>query len=180
LSKVQAGDYTSIAVVAGSFLRPVGGLISDRIGGYRVLVAVLAAASICLLAISAGPPVTIALALFTLVMALLGIGNGAVFQILPLRFPDKVGIMTGVVGAAGGFGGFLLPSLLGWIKDRTGQYGAGVAICGAVAFAGMCVLLRLGVSWRRPDLHCRARACSHTGANESTNARPHNITRQCS
>ncbi len=149
LSKVQAGDYTSIAVVAGSFLRPVGGLISDRIGGYRVLLAVLAVVAICLFAVSAGPPLAIALALLTMSMALLGVGNGAVFQILPLRFPDKVGIMTGVVGAAGGFGGFLLPSLLGWIKDRTGQYGAGVAICGAVALAGMCVLLRLGVRWRR-------------------------------
>lgn len=149
LSKVQAGDYTSIAVVAGSFLRPVGGLISDRIGGYRVLLAVLGLAAMCLFAISAGPPVAIALALLTVTMALLGLGNGAVFQILPLRFPDKVGILTGVVGAAGGFGGFLLPSLLGWIKDRTEQYGAGIAICGAVAFAGMCVLLQLGVHWRR-------------------------------
>ncbi|HZT38654.1 MAG TPA: MFS transporter [Bryobacteraceae bacterium] len=149
LSKVHAGDYTSIAVIAGSFLRPVGGLISDRVGGYRVLLAVLGLVAICLFAISSAPPVTIGLLLLTLVMALLGIGNGAVFQILPLRFPDKVGIMTGVVGAAGGFGGFLLPSLLGWIKDRTGQYGAGIAICGAVALVGMCVLLRLGARWRR-------------------------------
>jgi NNP family nitrate/nitrite transporter-like MFS transporter len=82
-------------------------------------------------------------------MALLGIGNGAVFQILPLRFPDRVGIMTGVVGAAGGFGGFLLPSLLGWIKDQTGQYTAGLVICSAIALGGACVLLQLGVWWQR-------------------------------
>jgi NNP family nitrate/nitrite transporter-like MFS transporter len=149
LSKVQAGDYTTIAVMAGSFLRPVGGWISDRMGGYRALLGVLTTVAVCLFAVSTAPPLAIALALLTAVMALLGIGNGAVFQILPLRFPERVGIMTGVVGAAGGFGGFLLPSLLGWVKDQTGAYGAGLVTCSAIALAGACVLLQLGVRWQR-------------------------------
>lgn len=68
-----------------------------------------------------------ALSLLIAVMAMLGMGNGAVFQMVPQRFPQSVGILTGIVGAAGGIGGFLLPSLLGIVKDRTGFYSGGNA-----------------------------------------------------
>ena len=60
-------------------------------------------------------------------MGLLGMGNGAVFQLVPQRFADRIGIVTGVVGAAGGLGGFCLPSLLGAAKDVTGSYAPGLA-----------------------------------------------------
>ncbi len=147
LSKVAAGDFTTFAVLAGSFLRPVGGMISDRIGGYKLLLVLLAGVSVCLAAIGIVPPVNVALLLLILAMGMLGMGNGAVFQMLPQRFPARVGILTGIVGAAGGVGGFLLPSMLGTIKDRTGQYGIGFGICAAAIFCGALVLLYLGHSW---------------------------------
>jgi nitrate/nitrite transporter NarK len=63
-------------------------------------------------------------------------GNGSVFQLVPQRFPERVGIMTGVVGAAGGFGGFLLPSLFGLLKDATGNFACGFLILNICFLAG--------------------------------------------
>jgi NNP family nitrate/nitrite transporter-like MFS transporter len=147
LAKVAAGDFTTVAVLAGSFLRPVGGMISDRIGGYKLLLVLLVGVSLCLGAIGFAPPVNMALVLLILAMGMLGMGNGAVFQMLPQRFPTRVGILTGIVGAAGGVGGFLLPSMLGAIKDRTGQYGFGFVLCAAAILAGALMLLHLGHGW---------------------------------
>ena len=81
-------------------------------------------------------------------MGMLGMGNGSVFQLVPQRFPDRVGIMTGIVGAAGGFGGFLLPSLLGYMKDRTGSFGSGFAVLACCFLAGVVALLYLKNVWR--------------------------------
>ena len=147
LSKVTSGDLTTMAVFAGSALRPVGGWLADRIGGYRMLLALLTGVALCLMAASSLPQVGVTLALLTLTMGMLGMGNGAVFQILPQRFPTRVGILTGIVGAAGGLGGFFLPSLLGVVKDRTGEYGLGLTICAGAAIVGAAALFLVGPSW---------------------------------
>ncbi len=148
LSKVQAGDFTTIVVVAGSFLRPIGGWVADKIGGYRVLLALLLGVGCCLAGISRLPPLAVVVCLLFLAMGMLGMGNGSVFQLVPQRFPHRVGIITGLVGAAGGLGGFLLPSLLGAIKDRTGGYGIGILFFAAVFVIASAALLLLGSSWR--------------------------------
>jgi len=149
LTAVQAGDLTTIVVLFGSFLRPIGGLLADRWGGYRMLLALLTGIAICLAGVATLPPVTVALPLLVCAMAMLGMGNGSVFQLVPQRFPDRVGIMTGIVGAAGGFGGFLLPSLLGTIRGRTGSFGMGFAIFGAFVLLGAAALFfYLGRVWR--------------------------------
>jgi MFS transporter, NNP family, nitrate/nitrite transporter len=148
LSKVRAGDFTTIVVLAGSFLRPIGGWISDRIGGYRLLLFLLAGAACCFAGVGRilALPIEVALLFFT--MGMLGMGNGAVFQLVPQRFSERVGLLTGLVGAAGGLGGFFLPFLLGAIKQRTGQYSAGLFFLGAAFFAAAIVLLQLGTHWR--------------------------------
>jgi len=148
VSKVAAGDLTTVVVLFGSFLRPVGGMLADRWGGYRMLLFLLTGVSLCLAGVATLPPVTIAVGMLVLAMAMLGMGNGSVFQLVPQRFAGRVGIMTGIVGAAGGFGGFLLPSLLGAIKDRTGSFGQGFALFGALALSGAATLLYLGRVWR--------------------------------
>lgn len=149
LPTVRAGDFTTAAVVAGSLLRPVGGWLSDRLGGYRLLVLLLGGFAICLAAVSAGPSAFGALALFFLGMGLLGMGNGAVFQLVPQRFGTEMGLATGLVGAAGGLGGFFLPTLLGIVKDATGSYTAGLVLFSAVFVLGMWALLEFGVRWTR-------------------------------
>lgn len=147
VTRVRAGDFTTIVVIAGSLLRPVGGFLSDRIGGYRLLLVLLVAAGACFVGVAALPPLPVVVALLFLGVGLLGMGNGAVFQLVPQRFGDRLGVVTGVVGAAGGLGGFCLPSVLGAAKDLTGSYAAGLWCFAAVTFAGALGLLHLGTQW---------------------------------
>ncbi len=147
LSKIQAGDFTTIAVLSGSFLRPVGGWLSDRLGGFRLLLALFAGFSICLLALSALPSVSTSLILLFFAMGMLGMGNGAVFQLAPQRFPEDIELITGIVGAAGGLGGFFLPSILGALRDYSGSYALGLLCFGIVASIAVLVLLEFGVKW---------------------------------
>jgi NNP family nitrate/nitrite transporter-like MFS transporter len=147
LAKVRAGDFTTLVVLAGSFLRPVGGWLSDKIGGYRLLLGLLSGLSVLLFAVGTLLPLPAEVALLFFTMGMLGMGNGAVFQLVPQRFPERIGVLTGLVGAAGGFGGFLLPSLLGTIKDRTGQFSWGLYLCAAAFLVAAATLLHVGTQW---------------------------------
>jgi NNP family nitrate/nitrite transporter-like MFS transporter len=149
LSRVAAGDFTTIVVVAGSLLRPLGGWLSDRVGGYRMLLGLLGGVAACLAGVAASPPVFAALALLFVCMGLLGMGNGAVFQLVPQRFPGRMGIVTGIVGAAGGLGGFLLPTIFGFAKDVGGTYTPGLVLCAVAFVAGSLTLLELGTRWSK-------------------------------
>lgn len=149
LTKVQAGDFATVAVLCGSFLRPVGGWLADRLGGYRMLLAVLFLAAGSMLALATLPTALVALALFAFTMAMFGMGNGAVFQLVPQRFASQVGLITGLVGAAGGIGGFLLPSLFGFLRDKTSTYATGLGVFACLIFAAFFALLFLGPVWMR-------------------------------
>lgn len=149
LTKIQAGDFTTAVVLSGSFLRPVGGLLADRLGGHRMLLVLLTGAALFLAGIATLPSVWLALTFLVFAMGLLGMGNGSVFQLVPQRFPENVGIMTGIVGAAGGLGGFFLPSLLGLIKDRTGTFGIGFFIVALIVLCGAAALVYLKSHWSR-------------------------------
>ncbi len=142
LTPVIAGYCTAACVFTGSLVRPFGGALADRIGGIRTLSYVYALAAILLAAISFGPAtLPLALILFILVMGTLGVGNGAVFQLVPQRFRNEIGVMTGLVGFAGGVGGFYLASSLGFAKQLTGSAGPGFLI-----FAGLSVVALLGLT----------------------------------
>lgn len=147
LAKVRAGDFTTIVVLAGSFLRPVGGWLADKIGGYRLLLLLLCALSISLFAVGTLAPLLLEVVFLFCTMAMLGMGNGAVFQLVPQRFPERIGVLAGLVGAAGGFGGFLLPSVLGAIKDRTGQFSWGLYLIAVAFLVASAALLELGTRW---------------------------------
>lgn len=148
-TKIQAGDFTTFVILCGSFLRPVGGALADRVGGYRLLVGLLAGAALCMAGVASLPAAGVATALLATGMGMLGMGNGSVFQLLPQRFPNSVGILTGIVGAAGGLGGFFLPSILGLLKDRTGSFGPGFAVLAILAAVGGAALLGLRDRWRK-------------------------------
>ncbi len=149
LSKVQAGDFTTVVVFFGSFLRPIGGILSDRIGGHCMLTMLLGGACVAMLGIATLPPAMVALLLLAIGMGLLGMGNGSVFQLVPQRFPERVGIMTGIVGAAGGLGGFLLPSMLGFVKQTSGSFGIGFSLLALILFCGTVALFYLKQVWRK-------------------------------
>ena len=90
----------------------------------------------------------LALALFILVMGTLGVGNGAVFQLVPQRFRKEIGVMTGLVGFGGGVGGFYLASSLGYAKKLTGSAGPGFLIFAALALIALIGLTVVKSRWR--------------------------------
>ncbi len=107
----------------GSLMRPLGGALADRFGGIRTLLGMYTVAAVCIAAVGFNLPSSYAaLALFVCTMLGLGAGNGAVFQLVPQRFRREIGVMTGLIGMAGGIGGFALAAGMGAIKQSTGSY----------------------------------------------------------
>lgn len=142
MTPVQAGYFTAACVFAGSLVRPIGGALADRIGGIRTLLTMYVLAAVFIAIVSFGAESRwIALLWFILGMGSLGVGNGAVFQLVPQRFRKEIGVMTGLVGMAGGIGGFYLAASLGYIKGATGSYQMGLLI-----FAGLCLVALAGLS----------------------------------
>ncbi len=147
LDRVQAGYFATACVIAGSFLRPVGGYLADRFGGIRMLSIIYLLGGLLLLGIATLPPLPVCAILLFIAMGMLGIGNGSVFQLVPLRFPKEIGVITGIVGAAGGVGGFFLPNLLGSLKQVTGSFAGGFAAFGLTALACLGILLYVSQAW---------------------------------
>jgi NNP family nitrate/nitrite transporter-like MFS transporter len=96
---------------------------------------------------SALPPLGWGTVLLFAGMGLLGMGNGSVFQLVPQRFPREIGVITGVVGAAGGVGGFFLPTLLGSLKQATGSFAGGFVCFATVGVGCAAALLYVSRSW---------------------------------
>jgi NNP family nitrate/nitrite transporter-like MFS transporter len=149
VSRVMAGNLTALCVLLGSLLRPVGGALADRFGGLRVLTLLYAAVGFVMLGVSLLPALPLTTLLLFAVMSALGMGNGSVFQLVPQRFHDEIGVVTGLVGAAGGFGGFLLPFLIGLLKDVTGSFGAGFFFFGLLGFGCAGLLFQISRAWRQ-------------------------------
>jgi NNP family nitrate/nitrite transporter-like MFS transporter len=147
LAREHTGYFTTACVIAGSFLRPVGGYLADRFGGIRMLAALYVGAGLMMLGVATLPPLPVCTALLFLGMGLLGMGNGSVFQLVPQRFPKEIGVLTGVVGAAGGVGGFFLPNLLGGLKQLTDSFAGGFLTFAAVALGCAAVLALVSRTW---------------------------------
>jgi len=149
LSPVVAGLFTAACVFAGSMVRPIGGALADRFGGSRVLTATYAVAAICLALVSLGlHQVVTALGVLVAGMLALGMGNGAVFQLAPQRFGREIGVITGLVGMAGGLGGFYLASSLGLSKQFTGTYQAGLSTFALLALVALLGIVGVKRRWR--------------------------------
>ena len=149
LSPITAGYYTAACVFGGSLMRPLGGALADRFGGIRTLTAMYAVAAIGIAAVGFNLPSSwAALALFVAAMLGLGAGNGAVFQLVPQRFRKEIGVMTGLIGMAGGIGGFLLAAGLGSIKQNTGDYQLGLWLFASLAVLAWFGLMNVKRRWR--------------------------------
>jgi len=147
LSPIAAGYFAAACVVSGSFLRPVGGYLADRFGGVRVLTAIYLGVAVVMLGVGMLPPLWMGATLLFLGMGMLGMGNGSVFQLVPQRFPKEIGVITGIVGAAGGVGGFLLPTLLGSMKQLTGTFSYAFVIFASSAALCAMALTYVSRSW---------------------------------
>jgi len=150
VSKVQAGQLTMLAAFMGATVRVFGGWISDRLGGINTLTAVLVTVVVTLVACGfAGGSLTISTLLFMLCFAALGAGNGALFQLVPLRWPLATAVAGSMIGEIGALGGGLVPNAMGLSKQLTGTY-----LWGFVLFAGLALLVllmmrRMQLRWTR-------------------------------
>lgn len=136
---LAAGYATALLAFVGSASRPIGGWVADRLGGIRVLTVALAGIALVYGLAARLPPAPVMLATLLAGMFCLGMGNGATFQAVPQRFREDIGTATGIIGAVGGVGGFLLPMLLGIMKQATASF--------APAFVLLAVLAGAAAVW---------------------------------
>ena len=140
--KVIAGYFGALTIFAGAVLRPVGGALADKMGGVKSLYIFFGVVTVlAIINATITLPFWFAIAVLFLTMANLGMANGAVFQLVPQRFGKDIGIMTGIIGAAGGLGGTALIKTLGWSKGAFDGYSAGFMI-----FAGVVLVAIMGIS----------------------------------
>ena len=147
LTKIHAGELAALGVMAGSVIRPLGGLLADKFGGIRMLNVLFGVVALLAMGVAQLPPLNIAVGLFVVAMACLGLGNGSVFQLMPHRYGSRVGVATGILGAAGSFGGFFLPTLLGKMKDVFGNYSSGLSVLAALAVVALIMLSVVQSDW---------------------------------
>ena len=146
LTPTDAGARVAGFVIFATLMRPVGGWLADRFGGALVLMLVFAMIAVLSLGLTSS-----GMLLFTLgalgTAAALGLGNGAVFKLVPQYFPKETGTVTGLVGAFGGLGGFFPPLVLGFIRNATGAYTLGFVFL--ALFALGCLAVNYFVFLRR-------------------------------
>jgi MFS transporter, NNP family, nitrate/nitrite transporter len=147
VAPVHAGYLTAGLAFLGSAARPIGGIISDRLGGSRVLAFLLFPIAIAYGLEAGQPELPAMIALLGVSMTCLGLGNGAVFQMVPQRFQRDIGAVTGVIGAVGGVGGFFLPTLLGGVRQYTGTFGYAFVALALLAMTG-AICMRLLIAER--------------------------------
>lgn len=152
LSATDAGARTAGFVILATFMRPVGGILADKFGGARILIFVFVVMIVSglLMTIVWMPTFTIGALSGA---AMLGLGNGAVFKLVPQYFPKETGTVTGLVGAFGGLGGFFPPLVMGVVKDGTGSYSLGFVFLSV--FAVICLAVNYFV-FIRPSNYNKA------------------------
>ena len=148
LSKVDAGLVMAGLSFLGAMIRPIGGLIADRLSGVRVLLVLLAGIALFNFSFAVLMPAFAGgVALLVALYFCFGLGNGATFQLVPHRWKGKTGVMTGIIGAAGGIGGFYLPVIMGIAKESTGSYQLGFATFGVLAAIALTLVGILHQQW---------------------------------
>lgn len=147
--KVIAGYFGALTIFAGAVLRPIGGAIADKFGGIKSLYIFFGIVTL-LAGLNAAVtlPFWLAIVVLFAIMANLGMANGAVFQLVPQRFGKDIGIMTGIIGAAGGLGGTALIKTLGWSKGAFDDYSTGFMIFAAVVIVALSGISLVKTRWR--------------------------------
>lgn len=150
VTKIEAGQLTMLATLMGSAVRVLGGYISDRIGGINTLSGVLMVVIVTLVMCGfAGGSVAVTTLLFMLCFAALGAGNGALFQLVPLRWPLTTAVAGSMIGEVGALGGGFLPNAMGQSKQLAGTYLWGFVAFAVLALVMLVMLRRVQIRWTR-------------------------------
>jgi MFS transporter, NNP family, nitrate/nitrite transporter len=150
VTKIEAGQLTMLATLMGSAVRVVGGHVSDRIGGINTLTGVLLVVIVTLVLCGlAGQSLTVTTLLFMVCFAALGAGNGALFQLVPLRWPITTAVAGSMIGEIGALGGGFLPNAMGQSKQLTDSYFWGFVTFAMLAAALLIMLRVVQIRWTR-------------------------------
>ena len=171
VTKVEAGRLTMLAALMGSGIRIVGGYFADKLGGVAVLSVVLLAAVAAFLALTANPSLAMTTILFMFCFATLGAGNGALFQLVPLRWPNNTAVAGSMIGEIGALGGAILPNVMGLSKQYTGHFATGFVIYAVFAALVLGCLALWQRNWVGSWVGPRGKALSAT-AEENTKLQP--------
>ncbi len=148
---IVAGSMAALCGLVGSVIRPIGGAVADRWGGVPVLAGVFIILALFTVLAGSLPALPWALALLVATIAVMGFGNGVIFQIVSDWFPNEIGLASGLVGAAGGIGGFLVPVGFGLLREGTGTF-----VFGFMSLAAASLIAAITVSpvlkWRAPSV----------------------------
>jgi NNP family nitrate/nitrite transporter-like MFS transporter len=143
LTPGDAGGRTAGFVLLATLMRPVGGVLADQVGGRKILLWVFPVTAAMAIFLACPSIITFTIGALGMAAAI-GLGNGAVFKLVPEYFPNSVGAVTGLVGAAGGLGGFFPPLALGAIHQATGSFTLGFVLLGLFALFCLAVAYKSG------------------------------------
>jgi NNP family nitrate/nitrite transporter-like MFS transporter len=158
IAKTQAGTLTMMATLLGSATRVLGGWFADKVGGITTLSVVFLVTIAGLFGLVTSPSLAMTTALFMLCFAALGAGNGATFQMVPLRWPLTTAIAGGMIGEIGALGGSILPNVLAQSKQHTGSFATGFAAYAAFAVVVFGMLLVVSRRWTKTWVGAGGRA----------------------
>jgi NNP family nitrate/nitrite transporter-like MFS transporter len=174
IAKENVGRYAAGIIVMASILRIVGGWMADRFGGLRVLFALSAVivATVCAAAtIPANPWMMVAI--LVVCFSAMGAGNGAVFQLVPLRFKSMTPVAGSLVGEVGALGGGFLPVAMGISMQSTGSFSLGFLSGAGLAVVVLLALTRVTRQWTTTWVGAGGRALSVTDSKAMTSTAPH-------
>ncbi|MBY0467882.1 MAG: MFS transporter, partial [Burkholderiaceae bacterium] len=150
VSKVQAGQLTMLAAFMAAAVRVAGGWISDRWGGVNTLTWVLVIISITLVLIGFSYSSLLLTTLLLIVcFGALGAGNGALFQLVPLRWPTTTAVAGSMIGEVGALGGGIVPNAMGFSKQHFGTYAWGFVLFAVLAALMLGVMRYMQIRWTR-------------------------------
>jgi MFS transporter, NNP family, nitrate/nitrite transporter len=141
INGINSADRAAIFVVLATLARPLGGWLADKIGGSKILTGVFIIVPVLALVLAFSPNLEILTVCFLVIATALGLGNGAVFKLVPQYFGKEAGTVTGLVGAAGGLGGFFPPLVMGLVKTSLGSYALGYILLAVVTVIGLILNL---------------------------------------
>ena len=149
VTKIEAGQLTMLAAVMGSGIRIIGGWVSDKVGGINMLTYVLSGVAVLAIITSNMSSLTTTTLMFMACFALLGAGNGALFQLVPLRWPLTTAVAGSMIGEIGALGGAIVPNAMGLSKQYAGTYLWGFVTFAALAIMMLVMLRKVQIRWTK-------------------------------
>lgn len=147
VTKIEAGQLTMLAALMGSGVRVVGGYVSDKMGGINILFGMLFVIILTMIFTGLQSSLVFTTIGFMLCFAALGAGNGALFQLVPLRWPLATAVAGSMIGEIGALGGSIIPNAMGLSKQYTGSYFSGFAAFSGIAFLAFLILYIAQKKW---------------------------------